>query len=272
MSVVPVYSIAKSSTAAAALLSFDPEAPVGTVLPDLPSVLARLTFRDLLSHRSGLEDYAGWPDYGPAVAARETPWPVADVLGRARVGEPGRFVYSNIGYLLVRLALETKHGTPFFEVLDDLVLGPLGIQAWPFSEPEDWDHCDHPAIDDSLRRYHLGWVYTGTFAAEPDEAARGIALILQGRLGADVAAAMKRTMPVDVPADDPFAPTAGYGLGLMTHGIPVSAVGHGGGGPGFSLFAAASADGTRWRGEVGATERPDEDLVRRCLEAVANPA
>lgn len=265
---VPVYSIAKAYTAAAALLSFEPGDAVGTVVPGLPPALAPLAFRDLLAHRSGLDDYYGWTAYRSAVAARQDPWPERTVLERARVGEPGAFRYSNIGFLLVRLALEAAHDSDFFGVLDRLVLGPLGVAAQPFAARADWDRCDHPAIDDDLRRYHPGWVYTGTFAADPDEAARGLALVMQGRLGADVPRLMQETHLVGAPDSHPMAPDAGYGLGLMTRGTPPTVAGHGGQGPGFNLFAAVSADGSRWRGEAEAAEGEDLALIRRCVAAV----
>ncbi len=270
MSIVPVYSVAKTYTAAAALLSFDPDDALGAHLAGLAPELSTLPLRSVLSHRSGLNDYGAWPDYREAVAAREDAWPHAAVLARAEVGEPGAFRYSNIGYLLIRLALEARHGGTFFEVLLDTVLGPLGVSAAPFATSADWDACDHPAIDDSLRAYDPQWVYTGTFAAEPHEAARGIAGIMRGELGAGVAKAMCEAVVVEgVPATHPMSPGASYGLGLMVRGAPATVVGHGGGGPGFSLFAAASRDGARWCGEVSATESEDLDLIRRCVDAVS---
>lgn len=266
--IVPVYSIAKSYTAAAALLTFEPTQTVGSVIPDLPEALGRLSIEHLLSHRSGLDDYAAWPEYREAVAARAMPWSARSILNRASVGEPGRFRYSNIGFLLVRLALETAHDSEFHDVLSDLVFVPLGVSAQRFADLDDWDRCDHPAIDGALRSYHPGWVYPGTFATDPDEAARGLALIMRGRLGARLPEQMQRTHLVGVPSDHPMMPNAGYGLGLMTHGIPPTVVGHGGQGPGFNLFAAVSTDGTRWRGAVAAAEGEDLELIRRCVDAV----
>lgn len=234
MSIVPVYSIAKTYTAAAALLSFDPDDALGAHVAGLAPEASRLRFREVMAHRSGLNDYGAWPDYREAVAAREDAWPHAAILARAEVGEPGAFRYSNIGYLLIRLALEARHGGTFFEVLEDTVLKPLGVRAAPFAARADWDACDHPAIDDSLRAYDPQWVYTGTFAAEPDEAARGIAGIMRGELGGGVAEAMRQAAVVEgVPATHPMSPGASYGLGLMVKGAPGTAVGHGGGGPGF---------------------------------------
>ncbi|MBO0766889.1 MAG: serine hydrolase [Hyphomicrobiaceae bacterium] len=53
--IVPVYSVAKIFIAAAALLQFDSDIPIGA-LTRVPSRLGHLRLRDLLSHRSGLLD------------------------------------------------------------------------------------------------------------------------------------------------------------------------------------------------------------------------
>jgi D-alanyl-D-alanine carboxypeptidase len=266
--VVPVYSIAKTYTAAAACLSFDLREQVGQHLHSLPPALASLRIRDLLTHRSGLNDYYGWQDRRTAVRANDDPWPAEAVAARAEVDAPGGFRYSNIGYMLVRLALEEIHGDTFFGLLDKLVLSPLGVDAAPFATRADWSACTHPAIDDELRKYHPGWVYPGTFAARVHDAARGIALIMRGELGEEHATAMRDTLPVDVP-EHPLSP-AGYGLGLMTGGIPPSLVGHGGQGPGFSLFAGSTANGERWHGAVIPDEGEDLDLIRICVETIAS--
>jgi len=266
--VVPVYSVAKSYTAIAAIKSFNLDDPVGDHLAGLRADLGSLTFRSLLGHRSGLNDYAAWPDYRAAVEARLAPWPQEQILRRAEMGPSGRFRYSNIGFLLIRRALEQAHRGTFFDVLADLVFEPLGIEARPFAAMEDWRHCHHPAINDWLRAYDPGWVYSGTFAANPQQAARGLALALRGDSGAEVASALRTSFHVDVPPQHPLAPTAGYGLGVMTGGDgEARVVGHGGQGPGITLFAATNIWGTRWHAEVG-SETDGDEPIRRCLTAL----
>lgn len=266
--IIPVYSTAKVFTAAAVLRSFDIDATIGDLVPGLPEDLRSLTLRSLLSHRSGLCDYGGWADYREAVAAREDAWPAANVLERATVSEAGSFRYSNIGYLLLRMAVERRIGTGFFTAIDRLVLSPLGVDAFPFESREDWVFCTCESITDNLRAYDPGWVYPGTFAADPADVARGLAAIMRGELGPDLPRLMKQTIGVDIPESDPMAPDAGYGLGLMTKGQPVLAVGHGGGGPGFNLFIASNPDGTRWYGAARPTEEEDPDLIRSCIAHV----
>lgn len=266
--ITPVYSVAKPYLAMAILQSFKTDQRIGSLVTNLSDPVANLTLKDILSHRSGLNDYYQWSDYRAAVDARETPWPTDEIVARAEVGEQGIFRYSNIGYLLLRLALEDHYRSSFFEILEKLIFRPLNIDAHPFAQPDDWNRCNHPSIDKHLRAYHPGWVYTGTFSAESTEAARGLALVMRGGLGADIALHLRETWPVPIPQPHPMAPNAGYGLGVMTIGNPVEVVGHGGQGPGFNLFAATNADGTRWHGEAQPTEGEDLELIQRCITRV----
>jgi len=245
----PVYSIAKAFTAAAILREgISPDATIGSLAP-VPARLGHLAIGDLLAHRSGLGDYGGWPDYRAAVDARAPAWPESAVLDRVELGEPGNFRYSNAGYLLLRLALENHTGSAFFDALS------LDFEAYPF----DWSRVE--AVDD-LKRYDPRWVYTGTFVANIDHVAGGLARVV----ASDIGQRMLATRVVDAPGH-PFA-APGYGLGLMTDGYPARFAGHGGGGPGFTLFALATADGSAAHGEVVAEETSDRPLIERCIAAL----
>lgn len=268
MSVVPVYSVAKAYTAVAVIRSFDLDGPIGDLVPDLPAPLRPLTIRALLNHTSGLNDYVGWAEYRTAVEAREDAWEIGRILAGAVVDRAGRFRYSNIGFAMLRLALEHDESADFFTAIARGVLKPLGMDAFPFASREDWRACTHESIGDGLRAYDPGWVFTGTFAAEPDEAARGLAAVMRGELGDDVPCLMMDAVAVDAPARHPLSPSAGYGLGVMTKGQPVTVVGHGGQGPGFGLFVAASADGTRWSGRVAEGQGENLDLIQSCVDDV----
>ncbi|WP_180345506.1 serine hydrolase domain-containing protein [Brevibacterium sediminis] len=268
MSVVPVYSIAKAYTAVAVLRSFDVDGQLGELVPALPESLRPVTVRALLSHTSGLNDYFGWADYRVAVEARDDAWEIDRVIAGAVVDRAGRFRYSNIGFSLLRLALEYDESADFFTAISRRVLQPLGVVAFPFASRGDWRACTHESIGEELRAYDPGWVFTGTFAAEPDEAARGIAAVMRGELGDDIPHLMMQSVPVNAPARHPLSPHAGYGLGIMSKGEPVTLVGHGGQGPGFNLFAAASADGLRWSGRVAEGQREDLDLIQSCVDDV----
>lgn len=278
---VPVYSVGKVFTAAAALLRFDREDTIGTHL-SVPRALSGLAIGEILAHRSGLDDYFGWADYREAVHAGADPWPEEEVISRAQLADAGEFRYSNIGYLLIRRALEQAHGDHFFGMLNSTVLSRLEVEAYPFTDRTDWRRCAQWDLTESTLGYHPGWVYPGTFTARIGDAARGLARIMQGALGPGLAGtglagtglagtgladAMRRTRPVNAPGHALAEP--GYGLGLMTSGNPATVVGHGGGGPGFTVFAACTSDGARWHGEAVAAESDDRPLIERCLAALS---
>jgi CubicO group peptidase (beta-lactamase class C family) len=95
--------------------------------------------RRLLSHRSGLTDYAGFRE---AVADRPLPtlreiletgrWTPAPI----RVGfEPGsRFAYSGGGYCLMEQLLEDVSGNPFSKLARELAFVPLQMQSSSFEQ------------------------------------------------------------------------------------------------------------------------------------------
>ncbi|RHA40262.1 serine hydrolase domain-containing protein [Cellulomonas rhizosphaerae] len=268
---VPVYSIAKLFTAVAVLADpvIDLDDAIGTHAR-VPDALGHLRVGDLLRHRSGLGDYFGWNDYREAVAGREPAWPDDLVLERAAaqgVAEPGGFQYSNIGYLMLRHALEQRHGVRLTELLVDRVLGPLGVTSvHPLDRTDDWAGVRGSAVPD-VAAYDPRWVYPGTFAADPDEIAAAVAALLGGALGAAIPDVLRRSsLRLEAPGH-PFA-EPGYGFGVMTDGVPPTVLGHGGGGPGFTLFVLARADGSSAHLEVVADEVDDRPLVAACLQSL----
>lgn len=268
---VPVYSIAKLFTAVAVLA--DPviglDDAIGTHAR-VPDPLGHLRVGDLLRHRSGLGDYFGWTDYREAVAARRPAWPDDLVLERAAAHElsaPGGFAYSNIGYLMLRHALEQRHGVGLTELLVDRVLGPLGVTtARTFDRTDDWAGVRASAAVD-VTAYDPRWVYPGTFVADPDEIAAALEALIGGALGAAIPDVLQgSSLQLEAPGH-PFA-APGYGYGVMTDGMPPTVLGHGGGGPGFTLFVLTRADGSAAHIEVVADEVDERPLVTACLQSL----
>lgn len=111
-------------------------------------------------------------DYAAAVAACETPWPAEDLLDRVELNERGVFRYSNVGYYLIRRALEDAYGGTYFEVIARVVLNPLGIEAFSFAIRTDWRPRVSTVVPD-VAAYDPGWVYAGTFAATIESTAQG---------------------------------------------------------------------------------------------------
>lgn len=104
------------------VISLDDE--ITTVLPELEKAKRKgVTFRRILSHTSGLP---GWrPLYAWSKDRDEIP-AVIDRLGLAT--DPGsRFEYSDLGFVVLGLALERVTGRGLAEMASELVFEPLGM-------------------------------------------------------------------------------------------------------------------------------------------------
>lgn len=126
----PVGSITKCFTATVAMIlvtdgDVDPDGQVGDYVPELGRLGGVISLRQLLSHTSGLADISGAEDMSTPLRRF-----VADQARRAQlVLPPGTgFSYSNPGYALAGLLIETVTGMPWAEAVESILLRPLGIE------------------------------------------------------------------------------------------------------------------------------------------------
>lgn len=109
----------------------DLEAPVARWSPTsgIPADLAgTVTLTDLLSHRSGIEN--GPISIRAAYTGQWTPQVMWDLTRETRSregGTRGAFAYSNDGYNLATVLLEHERGQDWRGLVQDEVLGPLGM-------------------------------------------------------------------------------------------------------------------------------------------------
>lgn len=251
----------------AAMLDLD--APVQAHLPWLSTYVSTpLPLRQVLQHTAGLPDYGALPSYQAALRAdSRQPWDVQTYLTQALVHglsyPPGTgWAYSNIGYLLVRLVLESVSGQPLAQVVQTRLAGPLELRATQVAASLDDTLTFMPGYSSALNadpddgtlhdvrgRYHPGWVAHGVVTSTAAETARLLHTITdpaQGLLAAEQIAQM--TTPHVLPFAHPFIQQPAYGLGLMLDAAAPwgGLLGHGGGGPGYSLgVMQASAIGGR---------------------------
>lgn len=113
-----------------------------------------LTLRALMSHRAGLSDAAGYA-FGASVALR-------DVLeeGRPRFGrggawrkgrEPGTsFAYCNLAWGVIGTVMEAATGERFDRLMQQLVLGPLGLRGG--FDPSAWSQADRDDLATLYRK------------------------------------------------------------------------------------------------------------------------
>ncbi|MDX1482644.1 MAG: serine hydrolase domain-containing protein [Woeseiaceae bacterium] len=125
-------SVTKQFTAMAILMlieegSLTLDTTLGELFPDFHAYAQDITIRELLRHQSGL------PDYEPMVPEGAEPVRDDDVLRlmlETKEGyfEPGSaYRYSNSGYAVLAMIVETLSGHSFAEFLDERIFTPLGM-------------------------------------------------------------------------------------------------------------------------------------------------
>jgi CubicO group peptidase (beta-lactamase class C family) len=133
-----IASISKAITATAVLKLaedglLDLNAPLSKYLPEVPTALADVTVHHLLTHRSGLPHaYSADGVVDRAAAARA-------IFQQKPERKPGEFGYSNDGYNLLAILIETVSGESFENYLRRQVFKPAGMDGagfWGF-EPDD---------------------------------------------------------------------------------------------------------------------------------------
>lgn len=134
-----IGSITKTFTAAAVLRLVDQgrldlDTPLDTYLPSLLPHGNVITIRQLLSHRSGLHDHLNdITAFTDSLLINPTRafTPESLIAAGAALGlasEPGTaYRYSNTGYAILGLLLETLTGQTYEEAVQTLVLDPLGL-------------------------------------------------------------------------------------------------------------------------------------------------
>jgi CubicO group peptidase (beta-lactamase class C family) len=111
-------------------------------LPDSPFTRGvAVTPRMLMSHTSGTDDGFGFPGYAPD-ASRPTTVQILDGaapsnVGVVRIGRPPMtgFKYSGGAVLIEELALTDALGKPFARIMQDSVLGPIGMTNSTYEQP-----------------------------------------------------------------------------------------------------------------------------------------
>ncbi|HMA21345.1 MAG TPA: serine hydrolase domain-containing protein [Gemmatimonadaceae bacterium] len=126
-------SVTKQFTATAILLLYQDsklslDDRIKRWLPSLPSALDSVTIRQLLTHTSGIIDYEDVIPAGTTAQLHD-----ADVLRLLESQDstyfkPGtKYQYSNSGYALLALIVESASGKSFATFLHDRIFAPLGM-------------------------------------------------------------------------------------------------------------------------------------------------
>ena len=107
----------------------------------------QVTLSQVLLHRAGLPANLSRREL---LAAQTDSRPVTEQRGAVAAGvltrpprRPGRFRYSNLGYIVVGAAVERLTGRSYEAALSDQVLHPLGITSAGFGAPDGADPWGH---------------------------------------------------------------------------------------------------------------------------------
>jgi len=231
----PIASLTKTLTAVVVMQLVDRhrlrlDAKVDTVLPGLLRYGNRITFAELLSHRSGLPDPVNDPRYQKLLPQGRPPTSRELVGAAARLPldfPPGtKAEYSNTNFEVLGLAVQSLTRRHYEEVLRSRVFGPAGMTTASMGRTLT---PGHPL----LHGYELGHDVTGSI---PYGLASGGAVmtatdvdlfdaaLFSGRL---VSAHSLQQMSVD--RDGNVLGWDGYGYGLAMRGTPCGrALGHSG--------------------------------------------
>jgi D-alanyl-D-alanine carboxypeptidase len=141
--VFQLASVTKQFTAAAVLAlvqggRVDLDAPITQYLPSAPVQGRTITLRQLLSHTSGIPDYAESPRI-PALKRLDLPPDslVALIATTPFYFEPGEQMrYSNTGFALLGLLIEQVSGQRYATYVEQRVLRPAGAAQAHFCDPQ----------------------------------------------------------------------------------------------------------------------------------------
>lgn len=209
---------------------------------------APVTLRGLLTHTAGLTVH-GFPGYGPEADVPST----TGVLDGAGNTDPVRVDlaprteqrYSGGGYTVMQQLVEDQTGSPFASVLDERVLGPLGMARSTFAQP--LPEALRPEAAQGYRGD--GARVDGGFHTYPEQAAAGLwttpadlarwAIAVQSALAGSPHPVLEAETVRQMVTPDAVG---GYGLGPSLH--PGGAFfGHGGANEGFRCVLLAQLDG-----------------------------
>ena len=240
-----IASLTKQFTAALVLRlveagRLDLDAPISTYLPDYPAAQAdNVTLHHLLSHTGGVPEHTSRLDMNEIMRRTYDTEDFLTLFADEPLDfEPGsQFAYSNSGYYLLGVIIETVTGRSYASALQEVILDPLGLDATtydPFPEivpqmahgymSSGSDYVSAPYIDTSVP-YAAGMLIS---------TARDLFTWTEALHGGEVFDNAETLTRMTTPVLDDYA----YGIGVST--LPfaggVRAVAHSGGIPGFSTM------------------------------------
>ncbi|MEU6721834.1 serine hydrolase domain-containing protein [Nonomuraea sp. NPDC046802] len=257
--------------------------PIGKRLPGQIDGGEKITVRELLNHTGGLADYIDAAEFAdPERYGKRTYTPQRLVAEAERLPrrEPGRFAYSNTGYILLGMLVEKVTGHALSAELDRRIFRPAGMTRSYL--PVTWDgirgpHATgyhlpagaDPGVPGSLRPItrlnpSFAWAAYGV-VSDARDVNRFYRALFGGRLVSQESLAQMRTGVATPQA--PVFPR--YGLGLESVGLTCGEMwGATGSIPGYVTFAFADDTGGRRMTVSVNVQRNDRAVGLMLLAAV----
>jgi CubicO group peptidase (beta-lactamase class C family) len=175
----------------------DPDAAVTDSIPGLglkrPYQASSMTVGALLSHSSGLQASGHIKDCDDIDPDDLEPWVMESAAGWVQWTPPDAlYSYANIGFAIGGLAAQKVAGKPYAEVMQERVLGPLGMEHSTFDANEAREnyatgHTLDPATREVVAIHDLfdrgcatEWPYGGLITTAPDLARTIQTLLAKG--------------------------------------------------------------------------------------------
>ena len=256
-----IGSVTKTFTAAMVLQLVDQnriglDDPVSRYLPGVIPAGGKITIRELLQHRSGLDNYTEYPLWMDQAERSPSIRPV-DAL-RFAASQPllfppgSQWAYSNTNYIALGLVIEKVTGHSFGQELLQRILTPLALSHTELAATRQL-----PDLHDEGTNPNLPWA-AGGIVSDAQDLARFFSALLSGHVVSRASLAkMMQTTPG--PSQD--------GLGLFATDLPCGRFwGHTGGILDYQTLVDASGNGARVavisvRGPVA---HPPDDSVLLC--------
>ncbi|MFF9915379.1 serine hydrolase domain-containing protein [Streptomyces sp. NPDC013457] len=262
-----IASVAKAFSGAVALRLVDRDRlslddTIGQRLPSLPTAWHQVTLRQLLNHTSGLPDYTTAPAFLEIL--QEDPRHHFDprrllefVAGEDLRFEPGsRYEYSNSDNIAVALMAEAVTGQRYERLLERLVYRPLGLwqtslpQGYRLPEPylHGYDVTPPAPPEDISEVLSASGVWaSGGIVSTPKDLNAFIRAWAGGHGFLSKETRHEQRTFIPGAASEPAGPGVNAGgLAIFRYTTRCGTVyGHTGNFPGYTQFAAATADGRR---------------------------
>lgn len=212
--------------------------PVENYVPEVRSLQGysgrtKITLRELASHTSGLKREPDMPGASLGAVDQWESKVLSCIPYTSFDGRPGeQFLYSNIGYALLGLALERASGVPYTQMVEQRIFAPLHMENTFFSVPDDkrTKLAQGIANTDLPLKQVAGMGYrvpNGGIWSTPSDLAKFVIALSAG------APLLRRESVREMLTVPPGGKNYGLGLMLM-HNRELGLIGHNGSDPGYT--------------------------------------